>query len=251
MKRTLLGIILLVILALLCGCTTQEEPTPASNYADAVALLQQGSIGAAADAFTALGNYSDAPMYAVYCQALEHGQDGDYAIAVSNFAAIGDFRDSELYAAYYTARDYEAAQDYESRPREPVMWGFVEPLQDPSLIRAYERQEWVCFPKEFKELVASVNGAYPSREEFITEQGTVTDLKCLLSFNRDSSNSIWVMPDYDNKKLRKQYSVFAEDSNGNYICFQKNNLNIVWIDHETENVEKVAPDFESFLNMLF
>ena len=145
----------------------------------------------------------------------------------------------------------EAAQDYESRPREPVMWGFVEPLQDPSLIRAYERQEWVRFPKEFKELVASVNGAYPSREEFITEQGTVTDLKCLLSFNRDSSNSIWVMPDYDNKKLRKQYSVFAEDSNGNYICFQKNNLNIVWIDHETENVEKVAPDFGSFLNMLF
>ena len=136
----------------------------------------------------------------------------------------------------------EAVQDFEARPKESVMWGFEEPLQDSSLIRAYERQEWVRLPKEFKELVLSVNGAYPSREEFITEQGTVTNLKCLLSFNRDSRNTIWVMPDY---------VVFAEDSNGNYICFQKNDLSVVWIDHETEKVEKVAPDFGSFLNMLF
>lgn len=145
----------------------------------------------------------------------------------------------------------EAIQDFESRPGEPVQWGFVEPLEDPTLICSYEKQEWFRFPKEFKELVLSVNGAYPSREEFITEQGTVTDLKCLLSFNRDSSNSIWIMPDYENKKLRKQYVVFAEDSNGNYICFQKRNLSIVWIDHETETVERIAPDFVSFLNMLF
>ena len=71
------------------------------------------------------------------------------------------------------------------------------------------------------------------------------------TLNKDSVESIWVLPDYFCADLQRQYVNFADDDNGNHICFDKNDLSVVWIDHETEQIEKVAPDFGSFLNMLF
>ena len=76
-------------------------------------------------------------------------------------------------------------------------------------------------------------------------------MKCLLSFNKDSEDSIRVFPDFENHELRQKYVCFAEDSFGNFICFRKTDMSIVFIDHETERVERIAPDFEAFLNGLY
>lgn len=137
------------------------------------------------------------------------------------------------------------------KPNEPVMWGFVEPLEDPGLIAEFERQEQIVFPESYVQRVLQFNGAYPSRDSFLTEAGTLADMKCLLSFNKRSSDSIWVFPDYADPAYRDLYTVFAENSNGNYICFRKQDLSIVYIDHETQKVEAVAPDFDAFLQMLY
>jgi len=145
----------------------------------------------------------------------------------------------------------EARKEMTERAGGLIQWGFVEPLKDSFLIEAFERQERVRFPEEYRVRVLRFNGAYPSKESFITKNGTITTMKCLLSFNKDSVESIWVLPDYFCADLQRQYVNFADDDNGNHICFDKNDLSVVWIDHETEQIEKVAPDFESFLNMLF
>lgn len=145
----------------------------------------------------------------------------------------------------------EERQLWEARPREMVGWGFVEPLKNSNLIRKFERQEGIAFPEVYKACAQKCNGAYPSRDGFITEAGTISNIKCLLSFNKDSTDSMWVFPDYFNKTLRNEYVNFAEDSNGNHICFRKKDLAIVWIDHETETIEWIAPDFLTFLYDLY
>ena len=138
-----------------------------------------------------------------------------------------------------------------SKEKPQFLWGFNEPLDDEMLISQFAKQEKIKFPDYYLECVLEWNGAYPKLENFITEEGTLANMKCLLSFNKDSEDSIWVFPDYRNRKLRKKYVCFAEDSFGNYICFQKADMSIVLINHETEKIERIAPDFRRFIEGLY
>ncbi len=85
----------------------------AEQYAAACDLLQDGKYTEAAAAFTALGGYSDAPRYAMYCAAVAAGNEGMYATAVTNLSTLTGFLDSDLLAVYYTALSHEAAENYE------------------------------------------------------------------------------------------------------------------------------------------
>ena len=69
-NRKLLALLLCLTLAagLLSGCQPKQEEkdvTPAGRYAEAIALLQADRFADAAEAFEALGHYSDATQNAM------------------------------------------------------------------------------------------------------------------------------------------------------------------------------------------
>ena len=118
-NRKLLALLLCLTLAagLLSGCQPKQEEkdaTPAGRYDEAIALLQADRFADAAEAFEALGHYSDATQNAMYCRALNSANNGAWDTAVATLTTLGDFRDSRILAAYYQARALEASGQYEA-----------------------------------------------------------------------------------------------------------------------------------------
>ena len=48
-----------------------------------------------------------------------------------------------------------------------------------------------------------------------------------------------------------RYIPFAYSEGGNDICFDTSNNHIVYIDHETADIEEVADTFTGFINSLY
>lgn len=95
-------IALLLAALLLTGCTAQAASAPQEGYEAAVTLMISGDHVAAAEAFTALSGYDDAPQMAIYCRGLAAAGAGDYATAVAAFTALGGFKDSRVKATWFT-----------------------------------------------------------------------------------------------------------------------------------------------------
>ena len=76
-------------------------------------------------------------------------------------------------------------------------------------------------------------------------------MKTLLSFNPDDSENIWSANDSMDEEFQSNYIAFANDSAGNLICFKKSNKLVVLWDHETDNVEAIAPSFSGFIKSLY
>ena len=48
--------------------------------------------------------------------------------------------------------------------------------------------------------------------------------------------------------MKNNYIIFACDPFGNQICFDKNDDSIVFLEHETMSVEKIADSFSDLIN---
>ncbi len=103
----------LLALCLLAGSTAALAQTNAEMYENAIGLLKDRQYAEAAAAFTALGGYSDAARYAMYCNAIAAGEAGLYSAAVDNLKSLSGFLDSGILAVYYAGLSWEAAENYE------------------------------------------------------------------------------------------------------------------------------------------
>jgi len=81
--------------------------SPQAQYEKADSLLAKGEYAKAAEAFDALGSYSDASRMALYCRAFIAGEEGEFQKAATAFSLLSDIKDSALLADYYTARSLE------------------------------------------------------------------------------------------------------------------------------------------------
>ena len=129
-------------------------------------------------------------------------------------------------------------------------WKYIKPLSNEESIAAFERMTAFALPESFKVCVKQYNGARPKCRAFDTEKQIKREMKSLLSFNRDDRETVWGMYDASYTEHKGQYIPFAIDHFGNLICFDRSGQ-IVFIDHETLNVELVAPSFEKFMDDLY
>ena len=126
-------------------------------------------------------------------------------------------------------------------------WKYVKPIASKEIINEFERNFNYKFPDDYKECAINYNGGRPKVKVFDTTTTKEREIKSLLSFNRDDPETIWNV----NENSKESYIVFATDSSGNLICFNKSDNTIIFVDHETRSVEKVSDDFTSFINSLY
>ena len=141
---------------------------------------------------------------------------------------------------------------------QELNWSFVEELEDEKLIEEFETFVGYTFPEDYKACVKLYNGGAPEWDTFDVKNEDIgtTDFGYLYSFNKDSEESIWDLYGFDgsdrkSRKYAKKYIAFTSTSFGDPICFDKKSNHIIFVDHETLKVEKLAKSFSEFMEMLY
>ena len=129
-------------------------------------------------------------------------------------------------------------------------WNFVEPLKSANLIDEFESLVGYEFPGDFKEFVMQYNGGRPEHKAYDTDTTEGRVFNKLLSFNKDDISTVW-KTNGNIEGLPDKYVVFATDPFGNLICFDKDNDNVIFWNHEDESVEHIANTFTELLDKLY
>ena len=133
-------------------------------------------------------------------------------------------------------------------------WLFIKPLRDEKLIDQFEQKVGYRFPLVFRECVMKNNGGNVEPDCFDTQKEEGKVFNRLFSFDPADRGSMWVMAfpaDEEEAVAMKNYVPFADSPNGDAICFDRRDDSIVYVDHETLDVEYVAPSFQAFLDKLY
>lgn len=130
-------------------------------------------------------------------------------------------------------------------------WKYVKALNSVDLINDFEKLVGYKFPKEFRDLVLQFNGGRPERKGFNTNVSIGRELKSFLSFNTGDRETVWKINDWNKDELSNKYLAFAIDNFGNLICFDKNNNNVVLLNHEDLSVEHIANTFSEFIKTFY
>lgn len=135
-------------------------------------------------------------------------------------------------------------------------WYYVSDLKSTDLINEFERLIGYTFCDSFKKFVMQYNGACAHPDgysTFDTEESVGHLLAYFLSFNMEDPAPIWNSRNWDDcgTGMKDEYVVFADTCFGDSIAFDKSDDSVVFINHETLNVEKIADDFDGFLNSLY
>lgn len=131
-----------------------------------------------------------------------------------------------------------------------LTWKYVKPLQNKQAVTIFLNQFGLLFSDDFFNCIQKFNGGRPNKKIFDTRDSKGRMFKCLLSFNKNDLESIY---DAFNimQKENSNLIPFANDPAGNYICFEKSTMNVVFWEHETGRIEYVAKNFEEFLSSLY
>ena len=130
-------------------------------------------------------------------------------------------------------------------------WKYVKPLQSENLINDFECLVCYEFPEEFRDCVLQFNGGRPERKGFDTDVNAGRELKSFLSFNSDDRETVWKIHEWNKEELANKYVAFAIDNFGNLICFDADNDEVVFLNHEDLSVEHIANTFSEFLELLY
>lgn len=129
-----------------------------------------------------------------------------------------------------------------------MKWKYIKALENDNFIDEFETEYKCKLPKDFRQWIKANNAGRPELSVFDSDITVERTIKKLLSFDSGDIENIWE----ENTKLQetnKTLIAFANDSFGNYICFDSKN-NIVFFEHETEKIEKIALDFSEFCRKL-
>jgi len=130
-----------------------------------------------------------------------------------------------------------------------IIWKYGKPLSDVKFIENIEKELNVKLPSAYVEIVTQHDNSRPNLDCFKAEKGreyvfgyffTLKNddfLRCCKSFMTDCG-----FPNF---------MPFADTPNGDDICFDIRDWSIVYVNHETNEIEKVAPSFSDFLEMLY
>ena len=131
-----------------------------------------------------------------------------------------------------------------------MVFKYVKPIESIECIQLFESKMNFQFPDSFRLMVKEYNGGRPEKRTFDTRAVQGRELKTFLSFNENDTENIWSINQYQDEIFRDKYIAFAIDHFGNLICFEKTGATIVFFDHEIENVEYIAENFDAFIDAL-
>ena len=137
------------------------------------------------------------------------------------------------------------------RKKIDMEWKYVKNLESADLISEFEELTKYILCDSFKECVVAYNGGRPSGMFFDTNKNNARAIKTFLSFNKTDKENVWDAIKCDKEALAERYIPFAVDYFGNSVCFDTENNEVVFIDHENTNVEIAADDFDAFLRKLY
>ena len=104
-------------------------------------------------------------------------------------------------------------------------------------------------PEELKNFVAEHNAATPSRHHFMVG-ATERVFGAVLSFEKNETEADTVYPALEAVE-DKNLLPFAIDPFGNYICYQLNEKQIVYWDHENDAVTTTGKSLKEFIESLY
>ena len=125
-------------------------------------------------------------------------------------------------------------------------WRYVKPLVSESVINDVETKLDYKFCNSYITFVKKYNGGRPPIGVYNTNTAKGRTIKSFLSLNTSDEENIIKLNTYLSDAT-KDIIAFAIDSFGNYICFEKSTSKIVFFNSETEIIEFIANDFDSFL----
>lgn len=133
-------------------------------------------------------------------------------------------------------------------------WKFKKNSLNKSEINLIENELSVKLPTDFINLITEYNGARPSLISFDIKDEKEKVFDALIDFSPNSKNNVIEIYNRLKKNNNKKIIPFGEDGFGNYICFQyqnSENPNVVFFNHENNQVKHIADNFKDFIEMLY
>ncbi len=119
-------------------------------------------------------------------------------------------------------------------------WKYVVSTTKENIMKVEEKIGYT-FPNDFKECVLKNNYGTPENCTFYLPNGEQKVFGSLLSFNSEDKEYI-----IDFNEVKSDFVNIALDPFGNYIAYEKNSNEIVYINHETNEVSNIAKSWKSF-----
>lgn len=133
-----------------------------------------------------------------------------------------------------------------------LKWKYIKPLEDKKIINYIEEKCNFSIPKQLKEYIMNYNAGIPSINIFDSLNNKENLFGALISYNKsDSFNIDIVLEIFYNNYGNRNLLPFADDGCGNFICINIKTFEIVYFLHETEKVEFISENFDSFIESLY
>jgi hypothetical protein len=130
-----------------------------------------------------------------------------------------------------------------------LKWRYSKPLVDERQIAEVESKLGFVFPSLYVKTVKEYNGGRPPVGEYNTDKTKERTIKLFLSFNMSDVENVYKALE-DVLVTGEKVIPFGIDSFGNYICFNKTDKKIVFLDFETGGIEQIADDYDGFLKII-
>lgn len=125
-------------------------------------------------------------------------------------------------------------------------WRYIKPLAADSLIPDAEGKLGYNFVDSYIDFVKKYNGSRPPVSIFSTSTSQERTIKSFLSFNPTDVENI-IKLNNGVSEISVKLVAFAIDNFGNYICFNKENDAVVFLDFESGETELIDKTFSDFL----
>lgn len=125
-------------------------------------------------------------------------------------------------------------------------WRYIKPLAAESLISDAEEKLGYNFVESYIDFVKKYNGSRPPVSIFSTSTSQERTIKSFLSFNPTDAENI-IKLNRGVTEISTKLVAFAIDNFGNYICFDKQNDTVVFLDFETGETDLIDKTFSDFL----
>ncbi len=126
-------------------------------------------------------------------------------------------------------------------------WKYIKKLKGYKSITNIEKKYNINIPNYLKDLIIQYNGGRPEKNIFDTENYKEKVFKCLLSYNKDDRENIYIYNDL----FQKNYIPFANTPSGDIICLNIENEKIELYLHEIDKFEFVSNNIEKFIKELY
>lgn len=130
-----------------------------------------------------------------------------------------------------------------------MIWKYKIEMKNPHAFEEVEALREIHIPEELKGFVMEHNAATPSLYHFMAGS-TERVFGAVLSFDKTETDADTVYPALGAVK-DKNLLPFAIDPFGNYICYQLDRKQIVYWDHESDEVTSTGKNLSEFLESLY